>query len=325
MNAQIKKIIIIAILICIDISLAFTQGYPIRNIRIIVPFSPGGTSDVFTRPLAKELSALWGHPVIIENVPGGDTTIGASKVASAPADGYTLLMTNSQPLVGNRYLFKKLPYDPDKNFIPIIMVARSGSFLITHPSFPAKNVKELVNLARNAPESIAYASTGRGAAAQLVLETLAKREKFKFNHIPYKGVPPALTALTSGEVPIAIFTPAGSGAMIRSGKLKAIAITSTTRLKLFPDIPSIVESGYPYLTYLTWFGLFAPTGTHTQIIEKIHRDAYSILKRTEFVERFISPSSLEVVANTPEEFLLNIRSDVANVAAMVTAAELHPE
>ena len=151
------------------------------------------------------------------------------------------------------------------------------------------------------------------------------REGVRFNHVPYKGVPPALTALVSGEVSIAVFTPAGSGAMVKAGKLRAVAITSPNRLALFPDVPSTAESGYPYLTYWTWFGLFAPAGASAQIVALIHRDVRAILKRPAFVECYIAASSLEAVAGSPAEFADTIRADVINVGAMLTAAGLRPE
>ncbi|MEI8036064.1 MAG: tripartite tricarboxylate transporter substrate binding protein [Betaproteobacteria bacterium] len=307
------------------LGLVQAQSFPNHNLSMVVPFSAGGTADLFTRPLSQALAAHWGHSVVVENVPGGDTTIGASRVAQAVADGHTLLMTNSQSLVGNRFLFKKMPYDPDKSLIPVIMVARSGSFLMTHPSFPATSIRELVNMARAQPGQIAYASTGRGSAAQLVLETLGKREKISFNHIPYKGVAPAMTALASGEDSIGVFTPAGSGAMVRAGKVRPIAITSKSRLKLFPQVPSVVEAGYPYLTYLTWFGLFVPAATSPQIVQQIYRDVERILKQPQFVEKYIASASLDAVGSHPEEFAASIRDEIVNVGAMVSAANLLPQ
>lgn len=304
---------------------AFAQSFPSRIVRVIQPNAPGGTLDLVARPLARDLSSLWGQQVLIENIPGGDMTIGTSRAATAAPDGHTLLMTVHQPVLGNRFLFKKLPYDPDKSLMPLTMVARSGSFVLVHPSFPAKSVRELVTMARGMPGKIAYSSTGRGSGAPLVLESLAKREGLSFNHVPYKGQTPALTALVSGEVATSISTPAGSGALVKAGKVMAIAFTHASRSKLFPDVPTTAESGYPYLTYTLWFGLFAPAGTSAPIAERIHRDTTAILKKPEFIEKYIAPSGFELVANSPAEFADAIRADVATVAAMVKAANIQPE
>lgn len=304
---------------------AFAQSFPSQPVRIVVPYAAGGSTDVLARALGKELSTVWGQPVIIENIPGADSTIGAAKVANAAPDGHTLLVTIDPTVVGNRFLFKKLPYDPDKNLTPITMLARSGSFVFVNPSVPAKNLRDLVEMARRAPGKIAYGSVGRGTPAHLVLETIGKREGVSFIHVPYKGVAPATTAVVSGEVSVSVASPAATGAMVRAGKVRAIAITSPSRTKLFPDVPSTAESGYPYAISWIWFGLFAPGGTNPQLVERINRDATTILKRPEFTAKYITAFSLDLVANSPAEFAEAIRTDVANVAEMVKAADVRPE
>ena len=304
---------------------AFAQSFPSQTVRIVVPYAAGGSTDVLARALARDLSTVWGHPVLVENISGADSTIGASRVATATPDGHTLLLTIDPTVVGNRFLFKKLPYDPDKSLIPITMLARSGSFVIVHPSVPAKNLRELVEMARGAPGKVAYGSVGRGTPAHLVLETISKREGVSFIHVPYKGVAPATTAVVSGEVSISVASPAATGAMVRAGKVRAIAITSPSRTSLFPDVPSTVESGYPYVISWIWFGLFSPGGTDPQLVERIHRDATAILKRPEFTAKYISAFSLDLVANSPAEFADAIRADVANIAEMVKAAGVRPE
>jgi tripartite-type tricarboxylate transporter receptor subunit TctC len=303
----------------------FAQSFPSRIVRIVVPYPAGGPVDLLARPLARELSTVWGQQVLVENIPGGDTTIGAARAAAAVADGYTLLLTTSTTVVGNRFLFKKLPYDPDQNLSPITLLGRSGSFVIVHPSLPAKTVRELVALARGAPGKVAYGSLGRASVAHLLFGTISKREGVSFNHVPYKGATLAMTAIVSGDISAFVVSPAGSGAMVKSGKLRAIAITSPTRTKLFPDVPSVGESGYPYVTSWIWFGLFAPGGASTQIVERIHRDATAILKRPEFVAKYLTESSLDAVANSPAELADAIRADVASFGEMVKAANVQPE
>jgi len=314
-----------AMLFVLSAFTAFAQSFPSQPVRIVVPYAAGGSTDVLARALGKELSTVWGQPVIIENIPGADSTIGAAKVANAAPDGHTLLVTIDPTVVGNRFLFKKLPYDPDKNLTPITMLARSGSFVFVNPSVPAKNLRDLVEMARRAPGKIAYGSVGRGTPAHLVLETIGKREGVSFIHVPYKGVAPATTAVVSGEVSVSVASPAATGAMVRAGKVRAIAITSPSRTKLFPDVPSTAESGYPYAISWIWFGLFAPGGTNPQLVERINRDATTILKRPEFTAKYITAFSLDLVANSPAEFAEAIRTDVANVAEMVKAADVRPE
>lgn len=304
---------------------AFAQSFPSQTVRIVVPYAAGGSTDVLARALAKELSTVWDRPVLVENIAGADSAIGASRVASSPPDGHTLMVTIDPTVVGNRFLFKKLPYDPDKGLAPITMLARSGNFVIVNPSFPAKNLRELVDIARASPGKIAYGSVGRGTPAQLVLETIGKREGVSFIHVPYKGVAPATTAVVAGEVPISVASPAATGAMVRAGKVRAIAITSPGRANLFPDVPSMAESGYPYVTSWIWFGFFAPGGTSPQLVERINRDATAILKRPEFTAKYVTAFSLDLVANTPAEFAEAIRSDVASVGEMVKAAGVQPD
>ena len=318
-------ILSVAILCTLFAVPACAQSFPSRIVRIIVPSPAGSTVDLAARPLARELSAIWSQPVLIENISGGDYAIAASRAAAAAPDGHTLFMTNHQPILGNRFLIKNLSYDPDKSLMPITMTARGGSFLLVHPSMPVKSMRELVALARGMPGQIGYASTGRGSAGQLTMEMLATRAGVSFNHVPYKGPSQALTALVSGEVSVTTLTPTATGAMVKSGKVRAIAITSPNRTKLFPDVPTTAEAGYPYITYTFWMGLFAPAGTSAPIVERIHRDVTAIVKRPEFSDRYITATGLDVVANSPAEFADAIRADVVIVGAMVKAAGLGPE
>ncbi|MBI2319477.1 MAG: tripartite tricarboxylate transporter substrate binding protein [Betaproteobacteria bacterium] len=314
-----------AMLCALSAQPAFAQSFPSQTVRIVVPYPAGGSTDVLARSLARELSATWGQPVLVENIAGADSTIGASRVANASPDGHTLLVTIDPTVIGNRFLFKKLPYDPDKSLAPITMLARSGSFVFVHPSVPANNLRDLVEMARRSPGKIAYGSVGRGTPAHLVLETMGKREGVSFLHVPYKGVAPLITAVVAGEVSVSVASPAATGAMVRAGKVKAIAITSPTRAGLFPNVPSTADSGYPYVISWIWFGLFAPGGTSAQLVERINRDATAILKRPEFTAKYITAFSLDLVASTPAEFAEAIRADVANIGEMVKAAGVQPE
>ncbi|MBI4292514.1 MAG: tripartite tricarboxylate transporter substrate binding protein [Betaproteobacteria bacterium] len=304
---------------------ALAQSFPSQAVRIVVPYAAGGSTDTLARALAKELGTSWGQPVVVENISGADSVIGTSRVAGAAPDGHTLLLTIDPTVVGNRFLFKKLPYDPDKSLVPITMLARSGIFVVVNPSVPVHNLRELVEMARRSPGKIAYSSVGRGTSAHLILETLAKREGVSFLHIPYKGVAPATTAVVAGEVSISTGSPAANGAMVKAGRVRAIAITAPQRTKLFPDVPTAAEAGYPYVVSWIWFGLFAPGGTSPQVVDRIYRDSTAILKQPEFTEKYLTAFSLDRVANSPSEFAEAIRTHVAEMGEMIKAAGVQPE
>ena len=306
-------------------SAAHAQAFPSKPVRLIVPFPAGGSSDVLARSFAQELSITWKQPVVVENISGAGSIIGAERVASAPPDGHTLLFTIDPTVVGNRFLYKKLPYDPDKGLVPISMLARSGQFVIVHPSFPATTLRELVDVVRRSPGKVAYSSYGPGTHPHLVLETIAKREGLQMLHIPYKGIAPSSAALVAGEVQVTVGSPAATGAMVKAGRMRAIAITSPARMPRFPDVPTSSEAGFPYVKAIIWFGMFAPGGTDAKLIERINLDATTIAKRPDFIEKHIEALSLELVANTPAEFAAAIRADVENIGEMVRAAGVQPE
>ena len=222
------------------------QSFATRPVRIIVPYPPGGGIDVLARALAPELSQLWGQPVVIDNVAGAGGIIGTEKVASAPGDGHTLLMATNPAVVGNRFLYKSLPYDPDRNLAPVIMVLQSGQMAVAHPSLAANTMKELVELARRSPGKIAYSSYGNGSQPHLFFESIAKREGVEFLHVPYKGIAPAQTAAVAGEVMLTIASPGQVGAMVKGGRLKALAIGAASRSREFPAVPTTAEAGFPY-------------------------------------------------------------------------------
>jgi tripartite-type tricarboxylate transporter receptor subunit TctC len=301
------------------------QQYPAKPVRLLIPWPAGGSTDVLGRALAQELSTVWKQPVVVENPAGAGSIVGAERVAAAPPDGYTLMLTIDTTTVHNRFLYKKLPYDPDKSFAPITMIARSGQFVIASPTLPAKNLRELVDYARRNPGKVAYGSYGLGSQPHLLFETIAKREGVEFLHIPYKGVGPATTATVAGEVQVTVASPAASGAQVRAGRATALAIGGAQRASRFPDVPTIAESGYGYGAAIIWFGLFAPGGTDAQLVDRIYRDATAIARRPEFTEKYITAFSLDLVANTPAEFAAAIRADAEITAEMVKAAGVQPE
>ena len=314
-----------ALLSCVPVHPVSAQTFPSKTVNLVVPYPAGGVTDMLSRALAIELAKLWGQPVVVENVPGAGSIIGAEKVANAPPDGHTLLITIDPTVISNRFLYKKLPYDPDKSLIPITMLARSGQLVIANPSFPASNMRELVEAARGMPEKVAYASYGIGTQPHLLFETIGKREGVQLLHVPYKGVMPDVTATVAGEVQLTLAAPAVAGQMVKAGKVKALAIGGLQRSSLFPDVPTIAESGYTYVDAVLWWGVFAPKGASAQLVERLNRDFTSIARRPDFAQKYIAAQGLDLVAGSPSEFAAQISADVKVTGEMVKAAGVKPE
>ncbi len=296
-----------------------------KPVRIIVPYPPGGGIDVLARALAPELSQLWGQPVVVENIAGAGGIIGTEKVASAPGDGHTLLMATNPAIVGNRFLYKSLPYDPDRGLTPVTMLLQSGQVAVAHPSVAAGSIKELVELARRTPGKISYSSYGNGSQPQLFFESIAKHEGVEFLHVPYKGIAPASTAAIAGEVMLTIASPGQIGTMVRAGKLKPLAIGATRRSRDFPAVPTTAEAGYPYALSMIWYGMFAPASTPPALVERIARDVASVARRPDFADKQITSRGLDLVANSPAEFAAAIRAEVVTTGEMIRAAGVKPE
>lgn len=314
-----------AMLCTLSVVSTLAQEFPSRTILIVVPYPAGGSTDVLARALGSELSKVWGQSVMVENISGASSIIGANKVAKAAPDGHTLLLTIDPTVVSNRFLFKDLPYDPDKSLVPITMIARSGEMVLANPSFPANNLREVVDAARDSPGKVAYASFGIGTTAHLMFETIGKREDVHFLHVPYKGIMPDVLAVAAGEVQVTLASPAAAGSMVRAGKIKALAIGGLKRSSLFPDVPTIAEAGYPYVDSVIWWGLFAPRGTSAQLVDRINHDVTNIVKRPEIIQKYFAAYGLDPVADTPSEFVATIRADVKITAEMVKAAGVQPQ
>lgn len=306
-------------------SAVLAQTFPPSTVTIVVPFPPGGGTDGLARAFGAELSRLWGQPVVIENIGGANSAIGAAKVARAAPDGLTLLMTVDSTVVHNRFLYKNLAYDPDKSFVPITMLARSGQFLIATPSFPANNMKELLDTARRTPAGLDYGSTGPGTQPHLLFEVLGAREHVKFQQVPYRGISPIMTAVMSGEVKLSTASPASAGAMLAAGSVKALAIGGDKRSAKFPNVPTMAESGFANLNATTWWGLFAPAGTKASVVAQIQRDAATVGRQQAFIEKHYGIYGVEPVLNTPAEFAAAIASDVTTTAEMIRIAGVKPQ
>jgi len=301
------------------------QGFPERPVKIVVPFAAGGGVDILARALAAELASVWGQPVVVENVPGANSIVGAQRVAGAAKDGYTLLMTNPSTVVGNRFLYKELPYDPDKAFAPVSMLAKTAQFILANGSLPLNSLGDLIDAARRKPGAFAYSTPGKGSMEHLLMESMAKNEKIELLGVAYKGVAPAITAVVGNEVQITAASPGLSGALIQSGKLKPLAIAADARSSFFPDVPTTAEAGMPYAQSSIWFGLFAVAGTPEATLQKIHQDTSRVIGRKDFVEKHLTARGVELVASSPEVFRKQIQTDVDLMAGMVKATGLQPE
>jgi tripartite-type tricarboxylate transporter receptor subunit TctC len=306
-------------------ALAQTSAFPNKVVRIVVPFPPGGGIDILIRAVAVELSGKWGQPVIIDNRPGGGTLIGADTVARATADGHTLLATVNQTMTSNRYLYKTLPYDPDKSFMPIIEMVESEQLILAHSAVPARDLKEFVTVARREPAKYPYGSFGQGTQPHLLFALMNKQEGLDLTHVPYKGVAQLMTALAAGEVAVSTGSGSVAGGLMQTNRMKPLAITSKQRSALFPNVPTAQEQGYGYLNASIWYGLFAPAGTPARVIEKINADVRTILRDAMFAEKNATSRNLRVVAGTPQQFQAGIREEVGAVGEMVRAAEVKPE
>ncbi len=303
---------------------AAAQRYPARPIRIVVPFPPGGSTDILARALGHKLTEAWGQQVMVDNRPGAGGSIGAEAAAKAPADGYTLLMAHIGTLAVNPALYPRLGYDAAKDFAPVSMVAIVPNVLVVHPSVPAKSVAELIDHARRNPGKLNYSSGGNGSAAHLAMEYFKLQTKTDVVHVPYKGTVPAVTDVISGQVSL---TMTGAPAVMphaQSGKLRALGVSSTARLDAFPQLPTIAESGVPGFDATQWYGIVAPAGTPVDIVRKLNETIVSIMGSKDMKERLNTEGAI-AAANTPEEFARFIEAERRRWGAVVKAAGMRPD
>jgi tripartite-type tricarboxylate transporter receptor subunit TctC len=299
-------------------------GYPSRPLRLVVPFTPGGSTDILARAIAQQLTLAWGQPVVIDNVPGAGGAIGAEKVAKASPDGYTLLMGHIGTLAVNPSLYPHLPYDPIKHFTPVAWVARVPNVLVVHPSVPAKTVAELVALARAKPGALNYGSGGNGSAANLAGEYFKFQTHTAIVHIPYRGTAPAVTDLLGGQVQL-LFTgaPAVLG-QIRSGQLRALAVSSSKRLEALPDVPTVSESGYPGFEADQWYGVVAPMGTPVDIVNKLNQQINEALRSAELKSRLQTEGAI-ATPDTPAAFGRLIASEIQRWKPVISSGRVKPQ
>jgi tripartite-type tricarboxylate transporter receptor subunit TctC len=300
------------------------DSYPSRLVRIIVPTAPGGPSDVSARIIAQELTKRWGRQVVVDIRPGAGTIIGSEIVARAPPDGYTLLVSPST-LAINPASYKKMPYDALRDFAPITHTLIVPNLVVMHPSLPAKSVKDVIALAKARPGEILYGSSGHGTNPHLTIELFASMARIRLLHVPYKGTAPGLVDLLAGRV--ALMATASMALLIphvKTGKLRALGVTTAHRIRALPDVPTIAEAGLPGYESVQWSGLLAPAGTPREIIVLLHREAVSILRAPEARERLANDGA-EVVGSSPEEFSAFLRAETVKWAKVAKVAGIQPE
>lgn len=301
-------------------SAANAQTYPNRPIRMVVPFAPGGGSDISARVLADGLTEALGQTLVVDNRPGAGSILGTDIVAKANPDGYTTLLGNIS-MAFNTAIYKKLPYDAVKDFIPISLVTDQPNILVAHPSLAAKSFKEFLALAAAQPGKLTYGSAGIGAGTHLAMEMLMMSRKLDLVHVPYKGTGPALTALLGNQISVFFSTYASALPHVRADRLRAYAVTSTKRTRTLPDVPTVAESGFPGYEYSTWYGFLAPAGTPRAIVEKLNKAAVGVLKSDKTRERYIA-QGMDPLASTPAEYSAYLKTEIAKWTKVVRAAKL---
>jgi len=303
---------------------AAAQEYPVKPVRLVVPFTPGGTTDILGRLVAQKLSESIGRQVIVDNRPGAGGTIGSDIVAKSPADGYTLIMGHIGTFGVNPTLYPKLPYDAVKDFQPITLFAMITNLLSVNPSLPVKSVKELVALARARPGQLNYGSGGNGSAAHLATEYFKLLSKTDIVHIPYKGTAPAITDLLAGNTSMILTGVPAQLPHIKSGRLRALGVASAKRQPLFPELPTIMEGGVKGYEATQWYGVLAPAGTPRPIVDRLNAALVKALQSAEVKERLASEAG-EPVGNSPEEFHAFIQKEIARWAPVIRASGAKPE
>lgn len=294
---------------------ANAQNYPSKPVTIVVPFSPGGATDIMSRTLAERLKARLGQPVIVENKPGAGTMIASEHVAKAVPDGHTVLLAASSLGIAPA-LYSKVNYDPIKDFTPISLVASVVHVLSVHPSVPAKNVSELVNWAKANPSKANYGSVGAGTSTHLESELFNTMAGTKMEHVPYKGSAPALLDLVGGNINVMFDAYASSKPFINDNKIRLLAVTTAQRSKLLPNVPTVAESGLPGYEAMPWLGFVAPAHTPAAVVNKFHSELVEVLKEPAVQEKFQS-LGLEIIGNKPAEFSAFLKNDIVKWAKVV--------
>ena len=300
---------------------AGAQTYPARSIRFVVTFPPGGTTDILARELGARMQEDWKQTVIVDNRPGAGGNLGADIVAKAAPDGYTILLGTNGTHAINPSIYSKMPYDAIKDFAPITLIASVPNIFISHPSVPAKTIRDIVTLAKAQPGKVVYASSGTGTAQHLSVELFKSMAHIDMVHVPYKGASPAVIAVLSGEVALSCpsLPSAGIATHVQGGRLIGLAVTGAKRSPTLPKVPTMIESGYPTFDVVTWFGVLAPAGTPADVVNKLHGQIVKTLNIPAVRER-LAAQGIDIITSTPEHYLDYIKSESIRWAKVVKDA-----
>ncbi|MBN9083608.1 MAG: hypothetical protein BGP04_15370 [Rhizobiales bacterium 62-17] len=323
MNLSTRRVFLAAtsLLVAAAASPLLADTYPSRPIKIVVPFAAGGGNDLLARLIAQQVSEQLKQSVVIENRPGAGTQVGAEVVARAEPDGYTLLSTSMTTYVLNPFLYKKLSYDPAKDFAPISLTGSFDLMLVAHPSFPAQSLEQFVALAKSKPGDLSYASAGPGSPHQLAMELLMRRAGLSMVHVAYRGAAPALQDLIAGHVPIMMLDVATAREPVKAGLLKAFGAASLTRFSDFPDLPTIAEQGFPGYQASAWQGIVAPARTPLEIIDRLNKAIGAALADKQVREK-LRAAGIEPIASTPAEFKAFMAGEAIKWDEVIKAAKI---
>ena len=319
-----KKLLCAAAVLGISASLAHAQNFPNRPITLVIPFAPGGSTSIVGRGVADKMGELLGEKVVVDNRPGAGGTVGTKAVAKSDPDGYTLLLGYTGTLAIGPSLYKNVGYDPRKDFAPIGLIGNAPNSLVVNPSFSAKTVAELIAYAKANPGKVNFGSAGAGTASHITGEYFARAAGITLVHIPYKGTGPALTDLLGGHIPMAFAPVPASHANVAAGKLRALAVTSTTRSGLMPEVPTVAESGLAGFDASLYYGLVAPAGTPRPIIDKLNKALRDALASDE-VKRQLGNDGTEITPGTPEDYAAFIDKDEKKWAGLVKQSGVEQE
>jgi tripartite-type tricarboxylate transporter receptor subunit TctC len=302
---------------------AASQTYPARSVRVIVPFSPGGATDIVARIVAQKLNDVWGQQVVVDNRAGASGNIGGELAAKAPPDGYTVFMTSGSIVTANQHLFRRLPFNPEKDLIAVTNVASGPQAIVVHPSLPVKSLKEFIALAKSKPRSLTFGSAGVGTQTHLAAENFLYTAGIDLVHIPYKGEAPAVVDLMGGQIFMVTPNLSAAIAFVQQGKLRALAVTSKERSKQLPDVPSASET-LPGFENLGWFGFMVPAATPKNVIDRLYQDTAKVLQAPDVRSRF-EQLGMVAVGNTPADFSRAIAEESARWAKVIKQRKLQIE
>jgi tripartite-type tricarboxylate transporter receptor subunit TctC len=298
----------------------WSQSYPSKPIRLVVPYTAGGPADLLARGLGQKLNEAWGQQIVVENKPGANEIIAAQEVAKAPADGYNYLLASDAVFSLNPYLYSKLPYDPQKDFTPVSRLVNANMMLVARPDFPATSVRELIDYAKNNPGKLNYGSVGAGGVNHLAMAWFNTQNALDMQHVAYKGLVQGLQDMMTSRLDVMYAVIGGAAPLLKSRKLKAFAVSGKARNALIPEVPTFGESGYPNLDASFYFGLAAPAGTSREMLAKFAGESAKIVNAPEFKEKFLNNLGFEAVGDTPEQFTAFLRQDRELAAKKVKAS-----